>query len=58
MDIDIEDKKNKAVTLSAGPVSDEYSEWDDALAFSTRKDKKPVVRRMPWSKTTFCITFA
>ena len=46
---DIDDKENKAVKLSAGPVPDEYSEWGDALAFSTRKDKKPVVRRMPLS---------
>ena len=47
---DIDDKENKAVKLSADPVPDEYSEWDDhdALAFSTRKDKKPVVRRTPF----------
>ena len=47
----MENKENKAVQLSAAPVPDEYSDWNDAraLAFAIREVKRPAVKRLPFS---------
>ena len=48
----MEDKENKAVQLLANPSPDKYSDWDDALAFSTREVKQPAAKqRLPFSDT-------
>ena len=48
----MEDKENKAVQLSEAPSPDEYSEWDDALAFSIKEVKRPAdMHRLPFSDT-------
>ena len=48
----MEDKENQAVKLSGAPFPDKCSEWDDALAFSTKEVKRPAAKqRLPFSDT-------